>query len=287
MYKMRMAMFNLPNLLTGCNLLCGILSIFATIVGRIDLVPWLIFTAAIFDFLDGFVARILKQQSPLGAQLDSLADMVTFGVAPGCLMFVVLILCGAQAKLSETNHSIWEHASGDFAVTVHFWVERYYQNFFYPYKNPNFSNGYLYLPFLAFLIPFMSMFRLAKFNLDTRQTEGFIGLNTPANTLFFCSFPLLMLKGFDNPMLGKISILLLNYQVPSLLIVLFSALLVSEIPFFSFKFKKFGFKGNEIRYVFLLISLTLLVLLGMWSMGLIILLYLIIAIVQNVFSQLK
>jgi CDP-diacylglycerol---serine O-phosphatidyltransferase len=282
MYKTKMTMFNLPNLLTGCNLLCGILSIFATIVGRIDLVPWLIFLAAIFDFLDGFVARLLKQQSPLGGQLDSLADMVTFGVAPGCLMFVVLILCGAQAKLNLSNHSVWEHASGNFAVTVHFWVERYYQNLFYPYENPNFSTFYLYLPFVAFLIPFMSMFRLAKFNLDTRQTEGFIGLNTPANTLFFCAFPLLMLKGFEQPVLGKLSILLLNFEVPLTLIVIFSALLISEIPFFSFKFKSFGFKGNEVRFSFLIISLTLLILLGMWAIGLIILLYILIAIFQNV-----
>jgi CDP-diacylglycerol--serine O-phosphatidyltransferase len=274
-------MFNIPNLLTASNLMCGVFAIIATLSGHIDLAPWLIFLAAIFDFLDGFAARLLKQQSPLGGQLDSLADMVTFGVAPGILMFVVLILCGGQAFALEAGKTVWSLEPDNFHKAVKFWIDGYFTNLFTPSETPVFSKFYLFLPFIAFLIPFFSLFRLAKFNLDTRQTDGFLGLNTPANTLFFCAFPLLLVAGYNDPVYAKTSQVLLIYQIPMTLVVLFSFMLVTEIPFFSLKVKSFGWKGNEMRFSFLFTSLILFLLFGWWAIGLVILLYIMIAVIQT------
>jgi len=268
MIILALEMFNLPNILTASNLLCGVLAIFMAFSGQLELACVLIYFAAVLDFLDGFLARKLNQMSELGKQLDSLADMVTFGVAPGVLVTILLIVAseGGVYILSDISfsemvysrvHAFCNHISKGEWSEISLW------------------------PFFGLVIPFFSLFRLAKFNIDTRQSESFIGLPTPANTIFFTAFPLLMAKYYylDEPNA------LLNFILtPWVLIVIavgMSLLLVAELPLFSLKFKNFKFKGNEIKFIFLALCLVLIPTLLAWSIPLIILLYIGLSVFQN------
>lgn len=258
-------MFNIPNLFTAANLISGCLAILFAVSGRIDLAPFAIFAGAFFDFLDGFLARKLHVSSEMGKQLDSLADMVTFGVAPGVIMMGVLVAVHPEfsENLASDNSSISHWLNG-------------------------LLNGehQVYLPFTGLIIPFFSLFRLAKFNLDTRQTESFIGVPTPATTLFFMSFPLALVY---MPPTGDTMIEI--YQAifnPFLLvgvILIMSLLLVSEIPLFSLKVKGFGWKENRVRYTFLLISLIFILLFHAWSLALIVFLYLLLSMIENTITK--
>ncbi len=178
----------------------------------------MIYLAAILDFLDGFSARLLNVSSPVGKELDSLADMVTFGVLP--------------------------------SVMVYNYLDR-------SMDNP-------YLPYVAFSMALFSALRLAKFNLDTRQTDAFMGLPTPANALFFSSLPIIANSEY--------AVWLGPYTVISLILV-FSFLLVAELPLMALKFKRFHWKGNELKFVFLLFAALLLVVLHWIAVPLIIFLY--------------
>ena len=169
---------------------------------------------AVFDFFDGMVARLLRVSSPMGVQIDSLADDITFGIAPATVVFSFM-----QNKLLYPAY---------LADIV--WL----------------------LPYLAFIIAVFSAYRLAKFNVDTRQTNTFIGLPTPANALFWSS--LITGGGAWLNSLNAGWVLLLA------LIALFSYFLVSEIPMFSLKFKSFKWKYNKTRFVFLIVSLPMLAL---------------------------
>lgn len=248
-------MFNIPNLFTAFNMLSGCVAIILAFAGRIDLAPFAIFAGAFFDFLDGFLARKLKVSGEMGKQLDSLADMVTFGLAPGVIMFLMLMYVGEFPR----------------TTALHSWVRQVLDG-----ETTNFY------PFVALLIPFFSLFRLAKFNLDTRQTESFIGLPTPANTLFFMSFPLVAVYGStESGVMSGVNDFMFHPITMGAFILVMSLLLVSEIPLFSLKFKTFGIKGNEIRYVFLLISLTFIIIFKVWALALIVFLYLVLSIIEN------
>ena len=269
-------MFNIPNLFTAANLICGVVSILLTLAGRIDLAPLVIFLGAFFDFFDGFLARKLKVSSEMGKQLDSLADMVTFGVAPGLLMLVVIV---------TTIYIDGPFFTKDFASHVHFQLQNWMNAVFYGVPN-SMDASIKYLPFVGLVIPFMSMFRLAKFNLDERQSEAFIGLPTPLNTLFFTFFPLILWTEFevwkyDEGIFGY----LFNPYFLCGLIVLMSLLLVSELPLFSLKFKHFKWRGNEIRFSFLLTSAILIAVLLVWSIPLIVFLHLILSVIDNKLSK--
>ncbi|MFZ9956979.1 MAG: CDP-diacylglycerol--serine O-phosphatidyltransferase [Flavobacteriales bacterium] len=220
-------LFNLPNVLTLCNLICGCLGIIVLFQHNCfsernpnEVAFALMIVAAIFDFFDGFAARLLKITSPIGKQLDSLADVVTFGVLPGMIVYEFL-----KYKFSS-----------DIAL-------------------------------LAILIPLFSALRLAKFNVDERQNLGFIGLPTPANALFFASLMLL-----DVPHIKEIVLIM---------IPLFCYFMIAEIPLFALKFKNFSFKGNEIKYIFLLLCLVLILVLQLQAMPFIILSYLLMSVVNN------
>lgn len=268
MNKNPLSLFNIPNLLTACNMLCGILSILLSLSGRIDLAPYPIFLGAILDFLDGFAARLLKQQGEMGKQLDSLADMVTFGLAPGMMMFAILL------KLSADQTFIIESTARE-SLVFQIWLDL-------TVRELNF------LPFIAFLIPFFSMFRLAKFNIDTRQSDSFIGLPTPANTLFFCTFPLVLTQDLvEGSWQNDLVIVIFQPWVLILIIAIMSLMLVAELPLFSLKFKHFKWKGNEIRYLFLITCSLLIPLTLYWSLGIIIILYLILSIVENLLKAKK
>lgn len=259
-------MFNLANLFTSFNLISGILAIILALTGHLFAATMCVFAGAIFDFLDGFMARLFKTSGELGKQLDSLADMVTFGVVPGVIMMVVFTIDIESLQSSGISQVAAE------AVRLSFfsWVD----SFFVDFKSFNL------LPLTALLIPFFSLFRLAKFNLDTRQTTSFIGLPTPANTLFFMTFPLVLSLGANS--LGSFEVLF-NPYIIMVLIISMGLLMVSEVPLFSLKFSKMSFGGNEIRIIFLLISLILILLFKVWAIALIVFLYLILSVIENNF----
>lgn len=236
---------HIPNAITCCNLLCGCLAIVQVFEGNLVYAAYLVGLAAIFDFFDGFAARMLNVSSPIGKDLDSLADMVTFGVVPGLVMFHLL-------KTSLIN------GNEDFQV----------------FKN------YTFLVFIPFVIIIFSALRLAKFNNDTRQTESFIGLNTPANSMVICSIPLILKQHPDITTL-------LNPYALCILSVGLSLLLVSEIPIFALKFKHFKWKGNEIRFIFLALSLLMLITLQFLGIPLIIILYVLLSLLTNYLAKQK
>ncbi len=237
---------NIPNAITCGNLLCGCLAIVQAFNGDLIWAAYLVGIAAVLDFFDGFTARLLHVSSPIGKDLDSLADMVTFGMVPGIVMFQLLKV----STLLVVNQPIW-----------------------------------LYMPYIAFLIPVFSGIRLAKFNNDIRQTESFIGVNTPANSMLICSLPLIIGTGEQSE--SALASFILN---PYLLIgvtVVMSFLLVSELPIFSFKFKSFGWAGNEIRYVFLIMALILLITLQFVGIPLVIVLYILMSVINNFLTKNK
>ncbi len=282
-------MFNIPNLLTASNMLCGIFSILLSLSGRIDLAPYPIFLGALFDFLDGFVARLLKQQGELGKQLDSLADMITFGLAPGIMMMGVLVYVIFPDVIRYDD--IPEETTHYFNNFINY-KESFLASF--KMKSMNFLYGISYLklfsflPLLALIIPIFSMFRLAKFNLDTRQTDSFIGVPTPANTIFFCMFPLILVEDFAvGSFQFQVREFIMQVWVLIPIIIIMSILLVSEIPLFSLKFKHFKWKGNEIRFLFLITCSLLIPLTRFWSMGIIVLLYLILSVIENLLKAKK
>ena len=266
-------MFNIPNLFTAANLLSGVFAILLTLMGRIDIAPFLIFLGAIFDFLDGFIARKLNQAGELGKQLDSLADMITFGLAPGIFMMVVIII-----SLTDLGS---ETLSDNFSSFVNFEITNWKNAVFYNIPN-SMDTPLKYTPFFALFIPFMSMFRLAKFNIDKRQSESFIGLNTPTNTIFFTTFPLILMTEFNK---NGYKNEWLNFIIqPGLLITIIgciSILMISEIPMFSLKFKNFKWIGNQIRYTFLVCSAISIIFLLVWSIPIIVLLYVILSSIEN------
>jgi CDP-diacylglycerol--serine O-phosphatidyltransferase len=243
----------IPNLLTAGNLVGGILAIIFALTGRIDIAPWCIFASAVFDFLDGFAARLLKVQNDLGKQLDSLADMVTFGVAPGIMIMVMI--------------SSWDEGVNMFTALS--------------FKENTELMG------VGFIIPVFALFRLAKFNLDTRQTSSFIGVPTPATTLFFAVIPLLVISGMtgDVKWQHEMATILIHPIFLTISSVVMSILMLVELPLFAMKFKTFGWKGNEIKFIFLTICIGLFATLLFWSIPLIIILYIILSVINNVINK--
>ena len=225
---------HIPNFITLLNLFSGCVAlIFATRL-NFEMAFLFVCLGIFFDFFDGFFARMFKVSSPLGLQLDSLADMVTSGLTPGYIMY--LLLAGA------------EDADSNFA----------------------------FLPFLGFIITLGSCYRLANFNIDTRQTDSFIGLPTPANALLIMSLP--MIK-FDGSLIF-LEILINPYIL--LAITAFSAyILNAEIPLFALKIKKFSFRDNLVQICFLAISLLLLIWLQYGAIPLIIMTYILISVIMN------
>lgn len=231
---------HIPNTITCCNLLCGCLAIVQIFEGNLVLAAYLVGLAAIFDFFDGFFARLLNVSSSIGKDLDSLADMVTFGVVPGFLIF----------QLLRTS------------------IEIYNQN-----NDPISSN----IAIIAFIIPILSAIRLAIFNNDTRQSESFIGLPTPANAILISAIPLILEHNNFEFILNPLFLVLLS--------IVLSILLIAEIPLFALKFKHFGWKDNEIRFVFLGLSFLLLLTLQFVGIPLIIILYLVMSCINNIIKR--
>jgi CDP-diacylglycerol--serine O-phosphatidyltransferase len=230
---------HIPNLITLINLFCGCIAVVFVSEGNYEMAFYFVCLGIFFDFFDGFFARLFKVSSPLGLQLDSLADMVTSGVVPGYVMFSLF-----------TNSA---HELG---------------------TNPA-------IPFLGFIVTLGACYRLANFNIDTRQTDSFIGLPTPANALFILSLPL-VLQFSDSLLMLEI----LTNQWVLLVITLCSAYVMNaEIPLFALKIKKYTVKDNVLQIVFLLISLLLVVTLHYIAIPLIIIFYVLLSVVNNMFLK--
>jgi CDP-diacylglycerol--serine O-phosphatidyltransferase len=243
---------HIPNALTCGNLFCGCLAIVFAFEGNLVVSAYLVGLAAVLDFFDGFVARLLNVGGELGKQLDSLADMVTFGVVPAVVMYHLL----AQAFWG--THMDYQDCQPETMASV---------------------NYYSYFAYTPFLIAVFSALRLAKFNIDTRQTTSFIGVPTPANAILICSLPLILEQKTG------LACWILNPYLLVLLTLLMSFLLVAELPLFALKFKNFGWVDNKIRYLFLIVSVLLLVLLQFLAIPFIIFLYIILSIVNNFLSR--
>ncbi|TBO43471.1 CDP-diacylglycerol--serine O-phosphatidyltransferase [Pedobacter kyonggii] len=217
---------HLPNAITCANLFSGCIGIVFAFKGNLETAAYFVIFSGIFDFFDGMVARLLNVKSAIGKDLDSLADMVSFGFLPGVIMFHLL-------KASDYSSE--------------------------------------YLPYLGFIITIFSALRLAKFNNDTRQTEDFIGLNTPMNTLFICSLPFI---ANDYPQIIASSILLIAITAIT------SFLLVSEIKIFSLKFSDLSWAKNKIKFIFLILSAILIAFLKFAAIPFVLVLYIALSVLH-------
>ena len=238
---------HIPNAITLLNLASGLLAIIAIFKGYYDEAFLFVCLGIFFDFWDGFFARKFKVSGELGLQLDSLADVVTSGVVPGLMIFKLLL------DIQEDDTSIY------------YLTEDYYYMGFVPY--------------LGFIITLASAYRLAKFNIDTRQSDSFIGLPTPANALFIMSIPMIQFDGTHEWLVNA----LFNPFVLIIISFVSAYMLNAEIPLFSLKIKDFSWDKNKLQVFFLTIAATLLLFLGFTALPIIILLYVVISVVNNTF----
>ena len=230
---------HIPNLITLLNLFSGCIALIFAVDLNFEMAFFFVSLGIFLDFFDGFFARLFKVSSPLGLQLDSLADMVTSGVVPGFVMFLML-------------------SNGTYGTSN--WV-----------------------PYLGFIITLGSCYRLANFNIDTRQTDSFIGLPTPANALFILSLPLV----YSHTHSDFIRTILENQWFLLLITALSAFILNAEIPLFSLKIKAFRFAKNKLQIVFLSISIGLLVAFQYLGIPLVILIYVLLSVINNKFNKVQ
>jgi CDP-diacylglycerol--serine O-phosphatidyltransferase len=241
---------HIPNFITCLNVFCGSLAVVFSLRGDLTIAVGLILLAAVFDFMDGMVARLLHAYSPVGKELDSLADVISFGLAPGLILF----------KLQESS------LFGGISCP------------------DNLSSLSIYQMLVlgsAFLIPIFSALRLAKFNVDERQTSSFIGLPTPANAIFLSSLALI----YEHPSRILIDNFLQSTATLLFITLLFSYLLISEIPMFSLKFKNLSWKSNKIQYLFLILTLCSIAFFGLYGITLSILLFIGLSILMMIIGK--
>ena len=231
---------HIPNSLTLLNLLSGCCGIVACLENDNKFVPLFIGISLIADFLDGFVARLLKVKSDLGAQLDSLADMVTFGVLPGMMLYHLI--------LDNTNL---------------------------------YSDVDYFLCFIVFIYSIFACLRLAKFNIDTRQTVDFIGLNTPSGAIFILGI-------YCNLYFDVLKVPIL-YNSVTLIIIAFvlAFLMIAEFRMFSLKGNPFSWKQNKSRVLLLLSAIPQLIFLKWLGLSTVILSYVVFAFLHNTFEKNK
>ena len=223
---------HIPNTITCCNLFSGCVATCMAFSGEPGKALLFIILGAVFDFFDGMTARLLHVSSPIGKELDSLADDVTFGGAPATMVYSLLYTLSYPAWL-ESMRGV--------------------------------------LPYVAFVMAAFAALRLAKFNLDERQTTSFIGLPTPANALFWGS----LIVGAGT----RLQQASWSWAVVLVLIALSCWIMVSEVPMFALKFKQWGWRGNEVRYVFLLSCVPLLLIFGISAFAIIIVWYVVLSII--------
>ncbi|MEO7312627.1 MAG: CDP-alcohol phosphatidyltransferase family protein [Chitinophagaceae bacterium] len=249
-------MKQIPNIVTLLNLFCGCIAILFTLQNGIAIVEspdgtaqmmalpeqiWLaslfIGIAAVVDFFDGFVARLIGASSEMGKQLDSLADVVSFGVAPGMIIYQLLRLSVAKSDDGLDTSILW------------------------------------LMP--AFVLPCAAAYRLAKFNLDTRQSYSFRGTPVPSVGLTVAAFPLIYWHSNHEWVLN----LLLNKWFLYAVVAAMSWLMISDIPIMSNKFKEKTLNTNIPKLLFLLIAILGGVLLGWLSVPLIFVAFVLLSVI--------
>ena len=225
---------HIPNTITCCNLVSGCVATAFAFGGQLDMALLFIVIGAVFDFFDGMSARLLGVSSPIGKELDSLADDVTFGVAPATMLFF---------ELGVMDYPSWLEP----ARTV--------------------------LPFFAYVMAAFSALRLAKFNLDERQAMGFIGLPTPANALFWGSLTVGAVDWLESSPYMVLVVLAL--------VLVSCYVMVAELPMFALKFKHWGWKGNGLKYVFIISCVPLLLIFRLSAFAIIVAWYVVLSIYAN------
>lgn len=232
----------IPSLITSFNLICGALATILALQDEVLIAVFFILSATIFDFLDGFLARLLHATSEFGKQMDSLSDLISFGFAPTALLYNLI-----------SN------------------------------SNPQYCNC-RYFAFVSILIVVFSALRLAKFNIDTEQSNEFRGLPTPASAIFFVS---ICLYSKENPNAFLTNNLFTNNIFISIIIIVISLLMVSRIKLLALKFKKFSLKKYFWQIILILFSIFFLIFFKILGLGLIIIFYICISIIKNIFSKNK
>jgi CDP-diacylglycerol--serine O-phosphatidyltransferase len=247
----------IPNLLTLLNLLSGTIAVYFAVKEELVIAAGFVFLGIIFDFFDGFAARILKVQGELGKQLDSLADVVTSGVVPGIVLF--------QLISKSVENKSWENAVNSVLKT----------------GNEHYFTSTFFVSLIGLLFTMGAAYRLAKFNIDVRQTSSFIGLPTPAAALVVLSLPLILNYSGNEMVSGLIQ----NVWILIGLAILLCYLMNAEIPLFSLKFKDYSWKKNKIKYLFIILTAILSAVFQFIAIPLVILLYVLLSTVEN--RQLK
>jgi len=235
----------IPSFITLLNLLCGCLSAVSAFKGNLEASAFFIIGATFFDFFDGFFARLLNCKSEFGKQLDSLADVVSFGLAPAVIVFQLMNSSVGMPQI------IWRDI------------------------NP--------LPYLAFLITLFSALRLAKFNIDVRQSDSFIGLPTPANAIFIAALPLILwnYSVSDKAIAEWTRLVFNNFYFLTGLVFVMSYMLIAELPLMSFKFKTYTWHENKTKYLFFIFSALLILILNFIAIPLIIIFYIFLSVFIN------
>lgn len=244
---------HIPNILTLLNLFFGIIAVFFAVKDQLVLAAFFVFIGIFFDFFDGFAARILKVQGELGKQLDSLADVVTSGVVPGFVMFQLMLRATNPANWSSSIDAVEQISLGTI-VTSNYAVAA-----------------------IGFLIALAAAYRLAKFNIDERQTSSFIGLPTPASAMVVLSLPLIL--AYTNNQIAIDLIGNLWFLIGLTLLLCF--LMNAEIPLFSLKFKDYRWKNNKVKFIFIGVTMLLLAVLQFIAIPFIIVLYVLISMVAK------
>jgi len=234
---------NIPNTITLFNLLSGLIAVMFAAINQLEMAAYFVFIGIFFDYFDGFTARLLNVEDELGKQLDSLADMVTSGVVPGIVMFQLI-----RQSMGQWTEPIWFTS----------------------------IDKLTWLPFLGLIITLASAYRLANFNIDTRQASSFIGLPTPALTLFVLALPLIL----NHEPFVVAENLIKNPIILIVVTLLGSYLMNSNIKMFALKFKTYRLKENFIKYLFLLLAIILLIIFQYLAIPIILIIYILISVVQ-------
>lgn len=240
---MRQLLRHIPNMITSLNLISGSLAVIFAIDGHLTWAGIFICLAAVLDFLDGVAARLLNAYSEVGKELDSLADMVSFGLAPGMILFTLL-----EFSLFGNNQPIW-----NISARWYEWI----------------------ILFSALLMPVMSALRLARFNVRQSDETYFTGLPTPSNGLFWASLGLML----EIPKYQELLKLLYSTHTLLLLGIITSGMLVISLPMFSLKFKNLNVKENWYRYLFLILAVVFLAAFHVYGLAATIFLYILLNVI--------
>ena len=243
----------IPNILTLLNLFSGTIAVFFAVKEQLVLAAVFVFLGIFFDFFDGFAARLLNVQGELGKQLDSLADVVTSGVVPGIVMF--------QLISKSVYNKNWVAVDFNEVISI-----------------GDFFNSTFLISLIGFLIPLAAAFRLAKFNIDERQTSSFIGLPTPAAALVVLSLPLILEYGTNE----ITTTIILNLWFLIVLTLVICYIMNAEITLFSLKFKDYSWKNNKVKFIFIVLTAVLCVLFQFTAIPMVILLYVLASSIENV-----